>query len=84
MKPNATAPLSMHCVVHSGLSMVRASNRAGTCIAHDEKCDANASVRSVTARRDGNSVGYGLGLGAGKRTRLPKTTRGSNPTPYTI
>jgi hypothetical protein len=28
-------------------------------------------------------VRYGLGLEAGKRARWPKTTRGSNPTPYT-
>jgi hypothetical protein len=29
------------------------------------------------------SVGYGLGLELSERTQWPKTTRGSNPTPYT-
>lgn len=58
MKPNATARLPAHRVHDGGLSAVRASNRAGTCIAHDEKCNVNASVSSVTARRDGTDPHY--------------------------
>lgn len=67
---NATARLPMHSVVQSGLSMVRASIRAGTCIAHDEKCNVNASVNSVTARRDGTECGVWLGAGSGKARPL--------------
>jgi hypothetical protein len=49
-----TAPLPVHCVVHSGLSTVRGPTRAGTCSIHDEKNGAKASESGLTARRDGN------------------------------
>jgi hypothetical protein len=51
---NATAPLPVHCVRDSGLSTVRASNRAGTVPARSKATGEQSLYNHLTARRDGN------------------------------
>lgn len=55
-EPNATAPLPVHSVVQSGLSTVRASNRAGTSERRSIKSFLERRKAGVTARRDGTNL----------------------------